>query len=552
MFFLYYNITFISIFIVLYGYGFASLKMLNFKNPTDIFSVILSGYLLVGVITVFFHFFFKIHNQFSIAIIFFGLLLFIINFKKEIRKELILFIFLILFLGPLLFGYSDHAIDANMYHHPYISYLKSEKIIFSVANIQFRFGHVSFLQYVQAALTNDFIHKISLSTINIIFYLSFILFISKKIILKKKFDFIFLVNILIVSFLLIKYSRFREYGNDLIPLLISFYFLIKILSELFRSSNHSKIIINLMLPFFAIMFVHKISYVFATFIFLVLFNFKNLNFLKNIRLSYFLIFLIIFIPWLIKNYITTTCFAYPVEITCFSNDYFGLFAQATPSSAADLSDRWVKSFITHPNWQNLNMEEYTAGFNWVPTWLNSHGLKILEIISPLFIVIFLMTSGIFFYRQKYVPLKVKQRKNHIFYLLLLLFLGLFIWFYKAPIYRYGAFYIISFIIVTYIIILDNFFNIKNIANLKFFKSLFIISLIFFICKNSIRMNKSITPFFPKTSETILKSKFEILKFNDLKIFKSNGVCFYTEGICSSELPNNLKIKKLFGYYVFEH
>ena len=307
-----------------------------------------------------------------------------------------------------------------------------------------------------------------------------------------------------------------------------------------------------MLPFFAIMFVHKISYVFATFIFLVLFNFKNLNFLKNIRLSYFLIFLIIFIPWLIKNYITTTCFAYPVEITCFSNDYFGLFAQATPSSAADLSDRWVKSFITHPNWQNLNMEEYTAGFNWVPTWLNSHGLKILEIISPLFIVIFLMTSGIFFYRQKYVPLKVKQRKTHIFYLLLLLFLGLFIWFYKAPIYRYGAFYIISFIIVTYIIILDNFFNIKNIANLKFFKSLFIISLIFFICKNSIRMNKSITPFFPKTSETILKSKFEILKFNDLKIFKSNGVCFYTEGICSSELPNNFKIKKLFGYYVFEH
>ena len=163
-----------------------------------------------------------------------------------------------------------------------------------------------------------------------------------------------------------------------------------------------------------------------------------------------------------------------------------------------------------------------------------------------------MTSGIFFYRQKYVPFKVKQRKTHIFYLLLLLFLGLFIWFYKAPIYRYGAFYIISFIIVTYIIILDNFFNIKNIANLKFFKSLFIISLIFFICKNSIRMNKSITPFFPKTSETILKSKFEILKFNDLKIFKSNGVCFYTEGICSSELPNNLKIKKLFGYYVFEN
>ena len=63
-----------------------------------------------------------------------------------------------------------------MYHHPYVSYLKSEKIIISIANIQFRFGHISLMQYVQSALTNDFLSPLSLSSLNIIFFTFFLIY----------------------------------------------------------------------------------------------------------------------------------------------------------------------------------------------------------------------------------------------------------------------------------------------------------------------------------------------------------------------------------------
>ena len=167
-----------------------------------------------------------------------------------------------------------------MYHHPYVSYLKSEKIIFAITNIQFRFGHISFLQYVQSALSNDYLHEISLASINIIFYICFIIFISEKIINTKKFNYNFLINILFACFLLIKFARYREYGNDLIPLLVSIYFLIQILEVYKNKLFTNNILINFSLPFMAFMFAHKISYIFVVLIFLPLFNFRKLKFLS--------------------------------------------------------------------------------------------------------------------------------------------------------------------------------------------------------------------------------------------------------------------------------
>ena len=89
---------------------------------------------------------------------------------------------------------------------------------------------------------NDFFHKIALSSINIIFYLSFIFFVSKKIFIQKKLTYSFLTTILISGFILIKFARYREFGNDLIPLLICSYFLIIILDEINKKTKLSKIL----------------------------------------------------------------------------------------------------------------------------------------------------------------------------------------------------------------------------------------------------------------------------------------------------------------------
>lgn len=476
-------ITFILIYVTLYSYGFAISNKIYKRQDIDVFFSILTGYFVVGSITLILHFFFKINNFISIFFIISSLVIFYyFRHKINIKKNL-LYILIILLFSFFLFGYSDHPIDTNMYHHPYVSYLKSEKIIFAIANIQFRFGHISFLQYVQSALTNNYLHEISLASINIIFYLTFIIYISEKIINTKKFNYNFLINILFATFLLIKFARYREYGNDLIPLLVCIYFLIQILEVNKNKYFKNNDLMNLALPFMAFMFVHKISYTFAVLIFLILFNFKNFKFLNEINIKYIFVFLFLFIPWLIKNYITTSCFAYPVEISCFSNTLFALSGIAEPSKVSWLTEIWAKAFIAHPNWKEIDLNVYMSGLNWLPTWFESHFVKILEIMSPLFFIIFIFTFFLFFKSNKFLIKRTfKNNSNKYLVILSSIIIGLSIWFFKAPTFRYGSFYIISFVVLAYILILNFFFKEKNSTHLKFFKVIFLISLFFFYNK----------------------------------------------------------------------
>ena len=544
-------ITFILIYITLYSYGFTITNKIYKHQDKDVFFTILIGYLVVGTITVILHFFFKINNFISIFFIINSLIIFYyFRHKISINKNF-LYILIILLFSFFLFGYSDHPIDTNMYHHPYVSYLKSEKIIFAITNIQFRFGHISFLQYVQSALSNDYLHEISLASINIIFYICFIIFISEKIINTKKFNYNFLINILFACFLLIKFARYREYGNDLIPLLVSIYFLIQILEVHKNKLFTNNILINFSLPFMAFMFAHKISYIFVVLIFLPLFNFRKLKFLSEINIKYFFVFLLIFISWLIKNYITTSCFAYPVEISCISNNLYTLSGLAEPSKASWLTELWAKAFIAHPNWREIDLNVYMSGLNWFPTWFGSHFVKILEILSPLFFIILIFTFFLISKNDKFLIKRTSKINSNIYlFIWFSILIGLSIWFYKAPTFRYGSFYIISFIIVSYILILNFFFKEKSSTDLNLFKVIFLISLMFFITKNSLRIYKSDNELFPKTVLDSNKQNFNEGNYNELQLLTVNeDVCYYTKLICSHEIPKNIRVIKIGNYYI---
>tara|TARA_B100001559_G_scaffold318080_1_gene324484 strand:- start:80 stop:1654 length:1575 start_codon:yes stop_codon:yes gene_type:complete len=518
------------------------------KKNSDVFFKILTGYTFVGIIVLVLHFFFKINNIISLLIIGCGLIIFFVNFSKLHKKEFLFSLIIVILFSFIFFGYSDHPIDTNMYHHPYVSYLKSEKIIFAITNIQFRFGHISFLQYVQAAVTNDFLHLISLASINIIFFICFIHYMGSKIIGTKYFDFNFIVKILFTSFLLIKFARYREYGNDLIPLLVCIYFLIQLL-ELNKNKYFSKNeLVSISFPFVAFMFAHKISYTFGFLMFLPIFSLKIIELIKKIEINYLFVFSLILFPWILKNLITTSCFAYPVEITCFSNSIFELQGIAQPSQASWLTEIWAKGFIDHPNWKELDLNEYKSGFNWVNTWLNGHFIKILEIMSPLFLIILIFTLYLIINKKKFFSKKNNKRGYLSFWITI--FIGLTIWFYNAPIYRYGSFYIISFVILSYVLILKYFYSEKKNYNINFFKVIFVISLSFCLIKNIIRMNESNLKLFPKTVDVENKKIFKISGNEDLKIYNvKNGLCFYSKFICSHEIPDNIKIKKFNNYYI---
>ena len=545
-------ITISLIYISLYSYGFFISDKILKKNKTDFFFKIFVGYIFVGSLALALHFFIKISSLVSILFILFSFIIYLKNFSEIYNKNHYLLLFFITFISFIIYGYSDHPIDSNMYHHPYISYLKYEKIIFGIANIQFRFGHISFLQYAQSILSNNLFHYISLASINIIFYISFIYYLSLKIFEIKKFNLIFLITVLLGSFLLIKFSRYREYGNDLIPLLISIYFLIQILEVKNKYFSRNDLI-NLSFLFVVFMFVHKISYIFASLIFLIVYKHETFKIFKKIKLSYLFISLLIFILWTAKNLITTSCIVYPLEFTCINNALFQLIGAANPSNAAWLTEIWAKGFIDHPNWESLNLENYAKGFNWVSTWFKGHFIKILEILSPLFFIILL--SFLYILKNKKI-FQDKQNTNNekIKYIniWITLFIGLFIWFYNAPIYRYGSFYIISIICITYIIILEH-FNLKNITKkIIFFKIIFILCILFFLTKNILRISKSELSFFPKTLNENKTETFDLQKNYNLKLLNTtNSLCYYTKFICSHEIPKNIKIKKIKNYYIID-
>ena len=478
------------------------------------------------------------------------MIIFIFNISNLNLKKFIFLSINLIILSYFLFAYSDHPIDTNMYHHPYVSYLKSEKIIFGIVNIQFRFGHISFIQYVQAAISNDLLHEISLASINIIFFITFIFYFIFDIFNSKKLNFLLILKILFVSFILIKFSRYREHGNDLIPLLVSIYFLIKIFNANDLKTNDAKNIFSLMLPVTAFMFMHKIPYLFVFLIFLPLIKLIKLKKIKKDTLKSIIIFVILILPWLIKNLINTSCLAYPIEITCFSNNLFKLHGLAEPSNAAWLTEIWAKGFIDNPNWEKLDLGEYIKDFNWLPTWLGGHFIKILEIMSPLIFIQILILIYLFFYRDEFLLFKNKRNLSKFFLEIFIAnFIGLLIWFLKAPTFRYGSFYIISFFVLLYIFILDYFFQLKKSQNIKFLKIIFLISLLFFILKNINRINKSENLLFPETKKK--ETYYNIYKKNNLSLLSPiNDVCYFTKLVCSHEIPKEININKYGSYYIF--
>ena len=540
---IYFTLSMSFIFLSMLGYG---LLIYKDQGKHDLFFIILTGYFSLGFLALLIHFFFPISDILSIIILSLGLLFLVIRMKYlndlKIFKKIIIFILFCF----ILIGFSEHPIDTNMYHHPYVSYLNSEKIIFGVAQIQFRFGHVSFLQYVQAVTSNKFIHELTIASPNLILFSFFIFYCSDIILKKYNKKLLFLITILLSSFILIKISRYREFGNDLIPFLVASYLLINIFEQVFyKNLNRLRIII--LSPIYAtFIFAHKISYLFSALIFITILE-KN-DLMKIIKSKYtFVIFLIFSSFWISKNVITTSCLAYPLVMSCLENTSWYLSGMADPKNASWLTELWAKDFITNKNWKNINLTEYMHSFQWVPNWLNNHFIKILEKISPLIIVCILIISFLLTKKKDFHNINQKENKK-LFLLLLSVFVGLTIWFLKAPIFRYGSFYIVSFISIIFIFFIQDIVQKVKINEFKKLKTIFIISVVFFVCKNIDRQIKSNDNFFTQTRINIVE--YSEVGNNELRILKPKtiGLCYYSGFICSHEVNEGIIYNKSYGYF----
>lgn len=532
--------------LISYSYGYIFDKIFRISN--NFYEKVIVGFFVLGFIGVLINFFYPldylVNNLLLLTSV--GILL---NFliKKKIDLNIFKYFFFISALSLILILYSNFQEDYPWYSLPFISLLNNEKIAFGIANVQFRFGHISILQYSSALIPNFFLNKNLLILPNLLIPSIFIVWIIHKLVFKDNKDFLLAKNFLffVGIFFLTKFTRFEEYGND-VPahalIFIIIYNILKIYSKNEKFKINQKFYFNKILIFSIFVVLQKIQYIMI--IFLPLFLLYN-NFSSNIVKNYKIILISFFIilAWCSKNFINTGCILFPNEITCFESlPWSANYPQdhAYPKKVFEASSAWSKGWPDQLN-NILGHKEFTQNFNWFSTWYKNHGLLIIKKIFPfLFISIFLILFSKF--KFKYSIFKNLRKKIfHLKYIFIYLILCLIFWLNIFPMFRYN----VAFIISICAILFGLFLNKKVNYSKKEFKSLLVVCLVFLCIKNLLRINDSyekrnvLPMIMSNTSHKVFES-------NSYKIFQpNNGGCYYVDVICSHH--GHLKEIKIENY-----
>lgn len=525
--------------IFIYEKFYTKIVEINFLETT------LIGLLLISYIALIINFFIPLSPKLNLIILISNLCL--IFFIKEKKIFLILKYILIFIFSLLIFTiYARNPEDASLYHLSYIAILNSEPINFGLTNFHSRFGHTSIAQYLSAISYIPIISKHTIiSQNNFIYCLVIAIFFSKiKLNIEKKETYNLYFKFLCLIFISLKLAKFSDWGNDLIPAILTFYIVSFLMDFLTRYNNENKFnfIYFYILLIITFIFLNKISYIILYSLVLLLYlkNIKIIKFFNHKIIIFFIIFLLIFF---IRNLIISSCIIYPLTFTCLE----------TPWNSNELNNF---AFLEAKSWsmgisdqQNINLspEIFVKDFNWVNTWINNHFIKVNEKIFTFLIFSFLILL-ILKFKLKTQNTKINLPDFHKYFLLLFLIYIIF-WFLSSPLFRYGTGLIMVFVFLIINPLVLNYFN--YVSNKLQFLKLFIIFLIIatIVVKNMVRISNDIgNDLIPKTFDNISSNQ---LKINNIKVFYNNGSeCYYPKNSpCLKNKPN--KIKNILYYLQYK-
>jgi len=159
--------------------------------------------------------------------------LFYFLIEKKIRSKIINYSAKFALFSLFLIAYDNiNRPDAGLYHYPFMKILNEHKIIIGSANLHFRFGHTSIMQYLSAGYNNYFFNeKGMLIPLALIFYSTAKYFYNKIKFYKNKNNLLFFFSLLVLFQILFDMNRYSGFGNDvpahLIVFITAFYFLEK-------------------------------------------------------------------------------------------------------------------------------------------------------------------------------------------------------------------------------------------------------------------------------------------------------------------------------------
>ena len=465
------SIIYIFFYLFLYFLGrgvFILLKSLNGLNslnykiatiPINIFYPIISLF-YIGNLILIFNFFTGTNKTFIYLIGIFPILLNFLNIFKASYKQIDI---VIKFLILSILGLSANTItfhqDAASYHLAYQNFIRSEKIILGMSNLHIRYGFSSISEYINSFFWLEknflFVHFVNLIFVTVYYFLLFwILKYSNDSKLK-----IFSVIVLLYGF----FDNFGIEGGK------NGYLEIDLIGKQDSSFGIMFLITNLFIYLFLIKLKTISKFEFSFILFFTLFTiqlklfgftlligvFLLINKYENIRkINIYFPSFIVGLIWSIKNFLISSCFIFPIEITCFNSKWF-------EKDAAKIQNQELRTF--HNSYNFLNETPKDFYINWSTRYINYY-MSINFLVSLLIILFFLI---IFFkFNKKYSRYKLL----FIFYYLVLVFMFLI----SAPTVRFGyGLFLMLFLV------LQLFFREERIKKFKYFlnKELISISLL---------------------------------------------------------------------------
>ena len=523
---------------IIYLHGFIFLnKILRFKKINNFFEVSIIGLIITIIIAQFLNFFIPLNDNliiFNIII----LLIYSIFFQKVLINSLKLNLKILLALAIVSLvniygsGFSD---DINHYHYSYIANTDVSNFIWGNSFLHplygteptWLVGH-SYFNFDKSRLQD--IHILN----GLIFFLVLGCFFSELDVKNKKFYHPIIFSIIL--FVLLKYTRLKEFGIDR-PSTLIFCFLIYFYCKYFLDFNKKNITQNFVIISLLTIFIFSIKIIYLPILFfpLIIF-FRNKTILLKKELSYFIILFPI-IVFIMKNILGSGCLIYPVSSTCME-----FISWSNLNGAKELS---ISAEIFNKSWYSytgdLSKESYIQNFNWFLTWFERGKVEIFELFLTASFTIIITFILFDLNSKKNISMNTYLKDLKIILFLIIIFSAI-VYFLKNPVIRMNHFTVISLMILM-ISLTFKFNNYKH--KTKFVSIILFIGLLFNLSKNLQRIydNNFVNNPYGMISEKVTKQKKKNL--DDFTYY----IGWYGEAPISSGEIKDRKFKKIFIFNV---
>ena len=469
-----------EVIIATYVLGFGLLIASFLYNKEDIKNhlneICILGFCLALPLAQITNFFFPINNYFFYItyLIAIGIIYFhrsqLTSLNKWIYKLIIIFI---IFLP---FKYVIKGNEDLYYHLPKVEFLNQFKIIFGIAHINSSLSFTNGWAHVSSVFNffNGGDKNLYLSSY--VFYILVILTIYDYIKNSSSNNIKIFFSILIL-FIIIKFNRLQEFGNDyqsmlLISLTLSLFL------KYFFDKDEKKQIINKIIFFSFFAFMFRIYAIFVIPLFIIILREKS-GLFTIINKKIIAIIVVTFISTSLTSFANSGCFFMPIEKTCLDKSKIS-WSYHDSIKGLNLI---LKSFNTsygdykkeHKN--TLSREDWIKNFNWLKYHISSERfLKPLAKTSIIILLIFVI------FAFKYRP-KIEKLNSKKILFLSLSFLSLLLWLLITPLFRAGGFSYVSFFLISLLVLIFNFKKNFETKNLRF------LLLVFFILVSLINVNR---------------------------------------------------------------